>query len=83
MAQWRQVSMREAVIFIRDEAGQPLDEPPAWSRKAGLPDSNRGSPGVEYFDNGVAVACASDWTGPYSEVTPEVDADPPQWFIYC
>ena len=33
------------------------------------------------FTNGTAVACASQWSGPYSEDTPDIDADPPGWWI--
>jgi hypothetical protein len=86
MAVWRQVSMREAVAFIRDECGQPLDGQgvPSWMDGVPLPEFRRyGGSGIEFFDNGMAVACCSDWDGPYSEVTPDIDANPPQWFIYC
>lgn len=83
MAQWRKVTMREAIRFIRDGDGQPLDERPRWADDAGEPDTPKGSPGIEYFSDGTAIACASDWSGPYSEVTPDVDAHCPDWFIYC
>ena len=77
MAQWREVSMRDAKRFIRDGDGQPTNykpegiEPPDYSAA------------VEWFDNGTAVACLSQWCGPYSEVTPDVDAEPPKWWVYC
>jgi hypothetical protein len=77
MAVWREVTMREAIIFIRDEAGQPTDEQP----KGIYPPEN--ACGVEWFDNGTAVACHSEWNGPYSEVTPDIDAEQPRWWIYC
>ena len=33
------------------------------------------------FTDGTAVACLSQWRGPYSEVTPDIDAEPPKWWI--
>ena len=33
------------------------------------------------FVDGSAVACESQWSGPYSEVTPDIDAVPPKWWI--
>jgi hypothetical protein len=35
-----------------------------------------------HFDDGSMVACTSQWSGPYSELTPDIDADPPEWRIY-
>ena len=74
MVQWREVSMRDAIRFIRDGDGQPTDNqqgpsPPEYGAA------------VEWFDNGTAVACKSEWYGPYSEVTPDVDAEPPRWWV--
>ncbi len=83
MAQWRKVTMREAVRFIRDGGGVPTDGMPVWAASISIPYGERGPACVEWFDDGTAVACASDWTGPYSEVTPDVDARPPEWWIYC
>jgi hypothetical protein len=36
--------------------------------------------GIELTD-GSQVVCESDWSGPYSELTPDVDADPPRFWI--
>lgn len=36
---------------------------------------------VIYFTDGSAIACLSSWRGPYSEVTPDIDAEPPIWWI--
>lgn len=84
MASWREVTMHEAVRFIRDGAGQPLNEVPEWAAELALPESNRNElPDVEWFSDGTAVACASDWDGPWSEATPDTDANPPQWWIYA
>ena len=33
------------------------------------------------FTDGSAVACRSSWSGPYSEVTPDIDAEIPRWWI--
>lgn len=82
MAQWREVSMTEAVIFIQEECGQPLDHRPPWAEVAGFPPSRRTLPDFQWFDNGVAVACVSDWDGPFGEIDEDVDCGYPQWFIY-
>lgn len=34
------------------------------------------------FTDGTAVACYSRWKGPYSEVTPDIDACDPGWRIF-
>ncbi len=40
-----------------------------------------GNTTIFVLDNGIEIAGCSDWSGPYSEVTPDVDAHPPEWFI--
>ena len=34
------------------------------------------------FDDGTAIACRSEWTGPYSDVTPDIDCADPIFQIY-
>lgn len=38
---------------------------------------------VVKFTDGSFVACKSEWSGPLSEVTPDIDAEPPSWWIYA
>ena len=35
-----------------------------------------------YFDDGSAIYVASSWSGPISEVTPDISADEPTVYIY-
>lgn len=77
MAEWRKVSMSEAIRFIRDGHGQPVMHNDRAQGPEGVYDC-----AIETFDDGTAVACRSKWSGPYSELTPDVDAEPPDWWIY-
>lgn len=87
--QWREVKMSEAIRFIRDRECAPLPQEQQWGLtvQVGLPEEAASrNPGVEWFSDGTGVCCASDWDdwdGPYSEVTPDIDANPPTWWIYC
>lgn len=36
---------------------------------------------VVYFTDRTAVASESSFSGPYSEVTPDIDIEPPDWWI--
>lgn len=33
------------------------------------------------FTDGSMIACRSQWRGPYSRETPDVDGQPPKWWI--
>lgn len=33
------------------------------------------------LDDGSAVVAVSRWSGPYSEVTPDIDAEEPEYFL--
>ncbi len=33
------------------------------------------------FTDNTAIEASSVWSGPLSEVTPDIDADPPEWGI--
>lgn len=70
---WTKVSMPEAIIFMQDKK---LD----YSKKHhnNTPD---GEASVVYFTDGTAVAVKSDWREPFSIGTPDIDANPPIWWI--
>ena len=70
---WRKVSMKDAMIFI---AGKIVE---ADHDRRESPDSNAA---VEWFTDGTAVGVVSCVNGPYSDVTPDVDIQPPKWYIY-
>ena len=38
---------------------------------------------VVMFSDKTAIACVSQWSGPYSEETPDTDPEPPKWWIGC
>lgn len=68
---WAKCSMLEAMNWARDRDAT-ADEPGT------LPDY--AACGV-IFTDGSALACKSEWVGPYSEVTPDIDAQPPVFWI--
>lgn len=71
---WREVDMFEAVNYMQgktladDQSGIPL--PP-----------NCYQPSSVMFTDGTIVAASSNWSGPYSEVTPDIDDRPPVFWI--
>jgi hypothetical protein len=76
-SKWRRCDLFEACRFMegRKLKGELGDEDlPAIEDKWG-------AEGVE-FEDGTRVACESSWNGPYSPETPDIDANPPVFWIY-
>ncbi len=70
-AEWRQVTMRKAIEHAKQREIDTSKPQPYSPCNA-----------VEWFTDGTAIKCESRWSGPISDVTPDIDADPPQWYIY-
>lgn len=72
----RKVTMAEAVDFMskRTMIG-PIDY-------RSNPEPNVTGDSKIRFTDGSEVSVTSDWSGPYSELTPDIDGDPPIWEIY-
>jgi hypothetical protein len=68
---WKKATLAEACEFMQ---GKIIDNngtcnPPNWDCD------------VVVFTDGSAVACESKWSGPLSEVTPDIDADSPVFYL--
>ncbi len=72
---WRKCTMRSAILWatMRRVAAANLQARPDGAE----PDED-----FVVFTDGSAVAVHSVWKGPYSEVTPDIDAQDPGWRIY-
>jgi len=71
---WQECTIGEAFDFAMGKTiyhgdKYDFDDKPNWRAE------------VVRFTDGTAVACCSDWSGPLSEVTPDIDAQPPIWWI--
>jgi hypothetical protein len=68
---WRDATMQEAFEHARyrDIGGE-------------RPEGADCDESVIAFTDGTAVACYSRWSGPLSEVTPDIDASDPGWRIF-
>lgn len=75
---WRRVSMIEVLDFLLTQSGsyraRTHDDPFPSDSKCSTGD------GV-VLSNGVVIVANSKWSGPYSEVTPDIDAEPPEFWI--
>ena len=69
---WREIPMAEAVAYCD---GRKVADP-AYFPGHCLQVGN----GV-LFTDGTALTCKSEWSGPLSEVTPDVDGEPPRFFL--
>ena len=72
--------MREALEFAMGKQLSPMEGTHSLQDGVSPPDY---SADVQAFTDGTAVACLSCWKGLYSEVTPDIDAEPPQWWIFA
>jgi erythromycin esterase-like protein len=79
---WRTSTMAECVEFMREResAGEWYD----YRRITGFPPDCEESGTVEgvMFTDGTVVAVEAVQARPYSEVTPDPDYRPPEWYIY-
>lgn len=74
---WRSATMAEAIQHSQARDLINPDNPSAFMSIEGIPEFA----GVVLFADGTGIACVSRWKGPYSEVTPDIDGEPPDWFI--
>lgn len=74
---WRQVTMVAALAHYKTRQI-------AVGATAPLPILPSGEAGREIlrFSDGTALAVESRYAGPYSEVTPDVEMLPPDWWVY-
>ncbi len=73
---WREATFEEAVRFMQ---GRTLADPPEHFH---WPESSRdGHPAKAAFSDGSIVVAFSDWTGPWSALTPDTSGDPPEFWI--
>ena len=72
---WEECSMEDALEFSQ---GKKIFRDGGINMS--LPSGSFGGCDVVSFVDGTAVACESRWSGPYSEVTPDIDAQPPKWW---
>jgi len=71
---WAQCDLFAACRFMQDR-----------TLKGRLADFNglgESSPDGIEFEDGTKVAASSSWRGPYSEVTPDINADPPIFWVW-
>lgn len=73
---WRETTLADALQWA---AGKAMVGP--YEGEGGWPGGCRSSPSGVVFSDGSVVACSSDWSGPYSELTPDVDGEPPRFWI--
>ena len=82
---WRSVSMQEAFDDGVEAGGSAVDQNaiyPNGFRTFALPkEAKDSSPSVLLLKNGSVILSESRWTGPYSEVTPDIDAEWPEFWI--
>ena len=70
---WKESSLKEALAFAATRTISEHHPAKAYTDSPWDAD-------VCWFTDGCAVACRSDASGPYSEVTPDIDLQPPEWW---
>jgi hypothetical protein len=79
---WKQVSLQEACEFMQNKT---VDQTANRLFQDGYPrDLKLNHPGSEdqlIFTDSSAVVCESNWSGPYSKLTPDIDANPPVFWV--
>lgn len=73
---WRNVGFMEALALARASDSIEAYEGPEWP-----PEARSGGVGGARLSDGSVLVCSSDWCGPYSSVTPDIDAVPPEWWV--
>lgn len=74
MSSWVKITFREVASILQGR--QVVREEVCF---AVGPDARSGE--VFTLDNGVEIGAVSVWSGPYSQDTPDIDGEPPEWFI--
>lgn len=72
---WKNARFEEAVEFMFSK--RELEQ--KCSRSWENPENREGS--LLEFSDGSAVICVSDWSGPISKLTPDIDSNEPLWWI--
>lgn len=72
---WEECSIEKAFDYA--EGKKRLSK---WPTKYAVIGPEHGCDFV-FFTDETCLACHSAWSGPYSEVTPDIDAEPPKWWI--
>ena len=75
---WKQVTLKEALLF---SIGRTVVKEYVDTTKF-LEEGIVGSGTGVTFNDGSMLYSHSDWTGPYSEVTPDIDANPPRIWLF-
>lgn len=79
MMLWREVGLAEILDHFQGRrridggGGQSLDLPSDAVES--------GEASMLFLDDGSVVVAASQWRGPYSDQTPDIDAEPPRFWI--
>lgn len=76
---WQQVTFTTIVGIVQGRIIKEID----YSDDDILPYGTSAKYGEIYtLDNGTRIAGFSARTGPYSSVTPDIDDEPPAWFLW-
>tara|TARA_Y100001935_G_C16979402_1_gene348023 strand:+ start:311 stop:592 length:282 start_codon:yes stop_codon:yes gene_type:complete len=73
---WVQINMRQFAAHVQGKA--VLGNPTGTNGKA--PWGWKDYEGI-VLDDGSAIVSVSKWTGPYSRETPDIDAEPPHYYL--
>lgn len=74
--EWKECNIHKALTFAN---GKTINK--KWPRDGQSMNEPHHCADTAVFTDGTAVACLSQWRGPLSEVTPDIDAEPPKWWI--
>ena len=76
---WKKVDLTDVLDFAQGKTFEVLCD---YSELNNIPsdyDNYLGKP--IKFSDGTYLIDSSEWTGPYSEVTPDIDAEPPSYWL--
>lgn len=78
---WKKVTLAEMCDFCQGKTQAETPERVDLSELGHPGNTTSFEAEVLFFEDGGCITAESKWSGPYSAMTPDTDADPPEFWI--